>query len=84
MSLTGATFVPFLAEQLKVGVSKSHQSSQTQTTDLIDIEHLKKVIAGLKLDLSSVRRELKFSKQVMQANFEQVSFYLLNYKRLDC
>lgn len=83
MTLTGATFVPLLAEQLKIGVSKSDQSSQTQITELIDIEHLKKVIAGFKLDLSSFKRELKFAKQVMQANFEQVSFYFLNYKCLD-
>jgi len=67
----GATFVPLLTEQLKIGISKSDQSSQTQITEIIEIGQLKKLITVLKHDLSSVKRELKFAKQVMVANFEQ-------------
>lgn len=62
---------PSLADKLQVGFLTSDQFTQTNDTEILDIKQMTETVRLLVEDMSVLKRDLQFSKQVLKAAFEQ-------------
>ncbi|KAJ8314138.1 hypothetical protein KUTeg_008699 [Tegillarca granosa] len=63
-------FRPSLADQHKVGFFSLDRCSQTEITEVVDLKEMTEVIQILLQDVKNLRRDINFTKHVMQADYE--------------
>ncbi|XP_025096569.1 uncharacterized protein C10orf67, mitochondrial-like isoform X2 [Pomacea canaliculata] len=63
-------FRPALADAQKIGFFSLDRASQTEVTEIVDLKEMTEVLQILLQDVSSLRRDITFTKHVMQANHE--------------
>lgn len=63
-------FRPLLSDDHKVGFFSSDRQVQTGETEIVEIKELTSVVDQLLEDSATMRKEIKFARGVMQAEFE--------------
>ncbi|KAL4222964.1 hypothetical protein ACF0H5_019005 [Mactra antiquata] len=63
-------FRPDLADQPKVGFFGLDRASQTDVTEVVDLKEMTEVIQILLQDVATLKRDINFTKHVMQADYE--------------
>ncbi|XP_059175355.1 uncharacterized protein C10orf67, mitochondrial-like [Physella acuta] len=63
-------FRPSLSDNTKIGFFSLDRSSQTEVSEMIDLKDMTKVLQTLLQDASNLRRDINFSKHVIQADHE--------------
>ncbi|XP_067649451.1 uncharacterized protein C10orf67, mitochondrial-like isoform X2 [Haliotis asinina] len=63
-------FRPALADQQKIGFFSLDRASQTEITEVVDLKEMTEVLQILLQDVAALRRDINFTKHVMQADYE--------------
>ncbi|XP_048237169.1 uncharacterized protein C10orf67, mitochondrial-like isoform X3 [Haliotis rufescens] len=63
-------FRPALADQQKIGFFSLDRASQTDITEVVDLKEMTEVLQVLLQDVAALRRDINFTKHVMQADYE--------------
>ncbi|XP_046580568.1 uncharacterized protein C10orf67, mitochondrial-like isoform X2 [Haliotis rubra] len=63
-------FRPALADQQKIGFFSLDRASQTEITEVVDLKEMTEVLQVLLQDVAALRRDINFTKHVMQADYE--------------
>ncbi|KAL3831867.1 hypothetical protein ACJMK2_023564 [Sinanodonta woodiana] len=63
-------FRPNLADRHKVGFFSQDRTSQTNLTEIVDLKEMTEVLQVLLQDVAILRRDINFTKHVMQADYE--------------
>merc|ERR1719239_945102 len=63
-------FRPALADSNKMGFFSLDRASQTETTEIVDLKEMTEVLQILLQDVANLRRDINFTKHVMQADHD--------------
>ncbi|KAL8615739.1 hypothetical protein ACOMHN_007492 [Nucella lapillus] len=63
-------FRPTLADVQKIGFFSLDRSAQTDVTEIVDLKEMTEVLQILLQDVAKLRRDINFTKHVMQADHE--------------
>ncbi|XP_035827042.1 uncharacterized protein C10orf67, mitochondrial isoform X5 [Aplysia californica] len=63
-------FRPALADNAKIGFFSLDSASQTEVTEIVDLKEMTEVLQILLQDVANLRRDINFTKHVMQADHD--------------
>lgn len=63
-------FRPALADSTKIGFFSLDRASQTETSEIVDLKEMTEVLQILLQDVANLRRDINFTKHVMQADHD--------------
>ncbi|KAK7483245.1 hypothetical protein BaRGS_00025538 [Batillaria attramentaria] len=63
-------FRPALADSQKIGFFSLDRNSQTEISEIVDLKEMTEVLQILLQDVATLRRDINFTKHVMQADHE--------------
>ncbi|KAI8515970.1 PREDICTED: uncharacterized protein C10orf67, mitochondrial-like [Branchiostoma belcheri] len=61
---------PSIADQMRVGFFSQDRSCQTEHSEIVGLKRMTEVLNNLVQDARALRKDLHFSKQVLQADYE--------------
>lgn len=66
-----AQFRPSIADRLQVGFLRSDKHTQTNETEILDIKLISETVKQLVEDMTQLKQDLHFSKQVIEAKYKE-------------